>query len=178
MAWLHMLPRLLRITSKVYLYDTSAPGLLDTGLLRLLRRVRSCGQCAFALYTVPRRRTDHALILHYAAESVRLRHGCPQNTNNISIYRGGPPPPPRLFRTSQINTKNKHPELRNKSMPGESTEPSASHAPAPPARMRRTSCVAGLPECLCLQQPPRRHALLRHRHLDLGFKVSRDSKTL
>ena len=76
-----MLPRLLRITSKVYLYDTSAPGLLDTGLLRLLRRVRwSCGQCAFALYTVPRR-TDHALLLHYAAESVRLRHGCPQNTN-------------------------------------------------------------------------------------------------
>ena len=37
--------------------------------------------------------------------------------------------------------------------------------PPPPARMRRTSCVAGLPECLCLQQPPRRHALLRHRHL-------------
>ena len=72
----HMLPRLLRITSKVYLYDTSAPGLLDTGLLRLLRRVRwSCGQCAFALYTVPRC-TDHALLLHYAAESVRLRHGC------------------------------------------------------------------------------------------------------
>ena len=50
--------------------------------------------------------------------------------------------------------------------------------PPPPARMRRTSCAAGLPECLCLQQPPRRHALLRHRHLDLGFKVSRDSKTL
>ena len=106
-----MLPRLLRITSKVYLYDTSAPGLLDTGLLRLLRRVRwSCGQCAFALYTVPRR-TDHALLLHYAAESVRLRHGCPQNTNLQQQHQHlpGRPPPPRLFRTSQINTKNKHP---------------------------------------------------------------------
>ena len=50
--------------------------------------------------------------------------------------------------------------------------------PLPPVRMRRTSCVAGLPECLCLQQPPRRHALLRHCHLDLGFKVSRDSQTI
>ena len=89
-----MLPRLLRITSKVYLYDTSAPGLLDTGLLRLLRRVRwSCGQCAFALYTVPRR-TDHALLLHYAAESVRLRHGCPQNTNLQQQHQHLPGRPP------------------------------------------------------------------------------------
>ena len=141
-----MLPRLLRITSKVYLYDTSAPGLLDTGLLRLLRRVRwSCGQCAFALYTVPRR-TDHALLLHYAAESVRLRHGCPQNTNLQQQHQHLPYFPP-LFSTllDQCTSRTGRPRNQRIASEGATELPTAPEdeaggldAPGPCAGPRRT----------------------------------------
>ena len=79
-------------------------------------------------------------------------------------YRGGPP-------TEAARDKpNRHQKeariIRNKSMTCESTEPSAARTPRPHLHVcAATSCVAGLPEGSCLQQPPRRHALLRHRHL-------------
>ena len=97
--------------------------------------------------------------------------------NNISIYRGGPPHQGCSGQAKSTPKTSTH-NFAIKACQESQRSLQRPTPPPPPARMRRTSCVAGLPECLCLQQPPRRHALLRHRHLDLGFKVSRDSKTL